>query len=258
MECSLHDAEVCGEVSMFESVKLETDRGGIRYAASLLVSLVVHAVILCALVLVPLVFFNVLQAQELLTFLIEPPQPPPEPPAIKPPAPIAAAAQRPISNVQYGAPRVIPDGIPVADDTDPGPVIPNFALLQIPNIDGPGQASAKSFVGLVPELPKLPEPPKPQQRTPIRVASLEQSKLIYKVNPAYPPLAVKAHVQGTVILEAVIDEEGGVSTLKVLSGHPLLLDAAIQAVKQWKYSPTIMNGEPVSVIATVTVVFRMN
>jgi len=78
------------------------------------------------------------------------------------------------------------------------------------------------------------------------------------VNPAYPPLAAKAHVQGSVILEAVVDEEGSVSTLKVLSGHPLLVEAALQAVRQWKYSPTVLNGEPVSVIATVTVIFRMN
>jgi protein TonB len=55
-----------------------------------------------------------------------------------------------------------------------------------------------------------------------------------------------------------VDEEGSVSTLKVLSGHPLLVDAALQAVKQWRYSPTVMNGEPVPVIATVTVIFRLN
>jgi protein TonB len=78
------------------------------------------------------------------------------------------------------------------------------------------------------------------------------------VNPVYPVIAVKARIMGTVILEAVLDEEGGISTVKVLSGHPFLADAAVQAVKQWKYSPTILNGEPVPVIATITVVFRLD
>jgi protein TonB len=146
-------------------------------------------------------------------------------------------------------------------DADSGMVDPNIALLQIPTIESGGQGGiGKSFIGLIPELPKLQQPKKPvsQAPTPVRVGILEPSKLIYKVSPVYPALASRAHVQGTVVLEAVVDEEGSVSTLKVLSGHPLLVDAALQAVKQWRYSPTVMNGEPVPVIATVTVIFRLN
>ena len=245
---------------MFESVRQETEEGGMKYFASLMVSLGVHAVIICALVVVPLVFFNALQAQELLIFLFEPPQPPPAPPAPTPPV-AAAAARHSGVTVQYGAPPTeIPTGIPSADDSSPVAFDPTLALLQIPGVEGSGQTSGigKGIVGLTTELPKLEAPEKPKPRPPIRVATLEQSKLIYKVNPVYPPLAVKAHVQGNVILEAIVDEEGSVSTLKVLSGHPLLVDAALQAVRQWKYSPTVLNGEPVSIIATVTVVFRMN
>jgi len=231
-----------------------------KYFASLMVSLCVHAVIICALVVVPLVFFNALQAQELLTFLIEPPQPPPAPPAPTPP--VAAAARHSGVTAPFEPPKGIPTGIPPADDSVPIVTDPSLALLQIPGLEGLGQTNGigKSFVGLIPD-PQIPQEPKrPTARTlvPIRVGVLEPSKLIYKVNPVYPPLAVKAHVQGTVILEAVVDEEGSVSTLKILNGHPLLVEAALQAVRQWKYSPTVLNGEPVAVIATVTVVFRLN
>jgi periplasmic protein TonB len=246
---------------MFESVRQETEQDGMRYAASLFVSLGVHALLICALVVVPLVFFNVLQAQELLTFLIEPPQPPPEPPAPRPPVQ-ASAARQPGELIRYGDPVGIPKGIPPVNDADSGVVDPGIALLQIPGLEGSGLNGGigKSFAGMISEPPRLEEPKKPTTKpaTPIRVGVLEQSKLIYKMNPIYPVLAVKAHVQGSVILEAVVNEEGDVSTLKVLSGHILLVDAAMQAVKQWRYSPTILNGEPVPVIATVTVVFRLN
>jgi protein TonB len=106
---------------------------------------------------------------------------------------------------------------------------------------------------------EVPNPPPPRPpHTPIRIAAIEPSKLIVKVNPAYPELARRARVSGTVVLEALIDEEGNVSSAKVLSGHSLLVDAAVEAVKHWKYSPTVLNGEPVPILATVTVVFRLN
>lgn len=245
---------------MFESVKQETGEGGMKYAASLLISLGVHALLICALILVPLVFFNVLQTHELLTFLIEPPQPPPAPPVPTPPARASSAVRQGTVVTDYGAPREIPQGIPVPDDADLTMVSPVLALPQIPTGSfGQGGSIGGSISTLIPEAVKLPAPPPPPpSRQPIRIAALEPSKLIFKVNPVYPVLAVKAHVQGNVILEAVVDEEGNVSKLKVLSGHPLLVDAAVQAVMQWKYSPTVLSGEPVSVIATVTVIFRLN
>ena len=89
------------------------------------------------------------------------------------------------------------------------------------------------------------------------VSELQESKLVLRVNPVYPELAIRARVSGTVVLAAIIDEEGNVTNLKVLSGHPFLTKAAVEAVSQWKYRPTILNGEPVSVSAGVTVVFRI-
>jgi protein TonB len=86
---------------------------------------------------------------------------------------------------------------------------------------------------------------------------VQESKLLLKVVPVYPALAIVARAAGSVILEAEIDEEGNVANVKIVSGHPLLVNAAAQAVKRWKYSPTLLNGEPQSVLATVTVVFRL-
>jgi periplasmic protein TonB len=78
---------------------------------------------------------------------------------------------------------------------------------------------------------------------------------IVKVQPVYPPLAKQARIQGVVILEAIIGRDGAVTEVKVISGHPLLQQAAIDAVSQWKYKPTLLNGEPVEVVTTVTVNF---
>jgi TonB family protein len=97
------------------------------------------------------------------------------------------------------------------------------------------------------------------QGQPIRVGSnIQESKLVHKVAPEYPKLAMRARVQGKVILVVTVDEEGNVSDVQTVSGHPLLNDAAVIAVRQWKYSPTYLNGEAVPVIATVTVIFRLD
>ena len=87
--------------------------------------------------------------------------------------------------------------------------------------------------------------------------NVQESKLIRRVAPVYPELAKRARVQGKVVLVVTVDEEGNVSDIRVSTGHPLLNEAAISAVKQWKYSPTLLNGEPVPVIATVTVIFNL-
>ena len=111
---------------------------------------------------------------------------------------------------------------------------------------------------LIAPPPPPPPPPRPVKREPIRVGgNVQESKLIKKIEPVYPELAKRARVQGVVILQVTVDEEGSVSEIRVLRGHPLLDDEAVRAVKQWKYSPTLLNGEPVPVIATVTVIFNL-
>jgi protein TonB len=85
--------------------------------------------------------------------------------------------------------------------------------------------------------------------------NVQSANLLTQVKPAYPPLAKQARIQGVVVLEAEISKEGSIDNLKVITGHPLLIQAAIDAVKQWRYKPTLLNGEPVAVVTTITVNF---
>jgi protein TonB len=106
--------------------------------------------------------------------------------------------------------------------------------------------------------PAPPPQPRPVQKI-VRVGSnLKAPRLTYSVDPTYPPLAREAHISGTVVVEAVIDERGNVVQARVVSGHPLLIDAALKAVVQWKYEPTSLNGQPVSVELQVQVQFSLN
>ena len=81
--------------------------------------------------------------------------------------------------------------------------------------------------------------------------------LIYQVKPVYPQIAKLTRTQGVVVLEAVISKDGTIDSLRVISGHQLLTQAALDAVRQWKYRPTMLNSEPVEVITTVTVTFTL-
>lgn len=99
-----------------------------------------------------------------------------------------------------------------------------------------------------------------QSSTPRRVRvsqSVEEGLILNKVKPVYPPLARQAHIQGTVILKVLINKSGDVENMQLFSGHPMLAPAALDAVKQWKYKPYLLNGEPVEVETRVSVNFRL-
>ena len=109
--------------------------------------------------------------------------------------------------------------------------------------------------GVVGGLPSdAPPPPAKVVRIGGQIA---QPKLIRQVKPVYPDLAVQSRVSALVILEAEVDTRGYVKTVKVLRGHPLFDDAAMEAVKQWRYQPLLLNGEPTGFILTVTVNFNL-
>jgi len=95
-----------------------------------------------------------------------------------------------------------------------------------------------------------------EKRAPIHVTStLQAAKLTHRVDPDYPQLAKQARISGVVVLQVTIDEHGNVATIRVVRGHALLDDAAVTGVRQWRYSPTYLNGQAVPVTATVTVQF---
>jgi protein TonB len=91
----------------------------------------------------------------------------------------------------------------------------------------------------------------------IHVSQMEPAKLLYKVVPVYPHIAVTTRTEGTVYLLGVIGTDGAIQSLRVLKGHPLLVGAALDAVRQWRYKPTILNGRAVEVEAPITVTFTL-
>lgn len=247
---------------MFEFVE-DTSRLSLgKRLLTLFISIAAHIVALVVIVVLPLVFFNVLPESELLTFLIAPPPPPPPPP---PPAPTrSAVAQKVVVDpAKFIAPTELPKEIPPPIDEPPVVGLATVAQgvpLGVPGgIPGgvPGGVPG-SVLGVVSPPPTPPPPPRPVKRTPQRVGgNVQAAKLIHRVEPVYPELAKRARISGGVFLEVTVDEEGNVSEVKILRGHPLLNDEVVRAVKQWKYSPTLLNGEPVPVVATVTVIFNL-
>jgi protein TonB len=134
-------------------------------------------------------------------------------------------------------------------------------------IDGPSGQSA----GLLGDAARLPPPPpEPIRRTQEKTiptaatrqihvsAGVQAAKLITQVKPLYPALARQARVEGTVRLTAIIGRDGTIGNLQVISGHPLLTPAALEAVKQWRYQPTRLNDEPVEVITRIDVNFTLS
>jgi protein TonB len=249
---------------MFESVKQDRRLSAMMYLTSLLASVAVHAAILCIMVAMPLVFCHTLYPVNPMTWLTDPPSLPIQPPA-PPPSPSKKAgsrahtvAMKPVISV----PSKIPVGVPDPSDL-PVPVIPDIfgteAGIPGDGISIRGRVDRDLITDLLRKsVPELPHPRLPRKPDPVRVGGdIQSSKLIFRVDPVYPDLAQRVHVSGVVVLAAIIDEEGNVSNLRILSGHPLLTGAAVEAVSRWKYSPTILNGEPVPVSAIVTVVFRL-
>ncbi|MFZ1008526.1 MAG: energy transducer TonB [Candidatus Sulfotelmatobacter sp.] len=151
-------------------------------------------------------------------------------------------------------PASIPHDLsPASDD---GPPSIGWSTPSTPGGPGPGGP-----VGVLNSpgtgVPVLPVPPKPAAVAPIRVSSISEGNLTRKVQPAYPPLARSARIQGMVVLQAVISREGTIKDLKVLTGHPMLVGAAVDAVRQWRYRPYVLNHEPVEVETQITVDFSL-
>jgi protein TonB len=105
--------------------------------------------------------------------------------------------------------------------------------------------------------PVLPAAPPPTVTYPIRLSHISEGDIIHKIQPVYPALARSAHIQGTVLLQAAISKLGTIERLRVISGHPMLAGAAIDAVSQWRYRPYVLNNEPVEVETQITVNFSL-
>ena len=130
----------------------------------------------------------------------------------------------------------------------------------------PGGAGGGVLGGILGGIPAAAPPPPPVKEVPkpvtpsrIRVGgNVQSARIVRQPKPAYPPLAKQARIQGTVRFEAVIAKDGTIQQLRMVSGHPLLIPAATEAVKQWVYQPTQLNGEPVEVATTIDVNFTLS
>ncbi len=255
------------EESLTESSRHPHGRKGVR---TLLLSALVHGTTLALLLLLPLIYYQGLTSQQLLTYLaaeplqiVAPPPAPPAPPAAPPASRPQNQGTRVIHTTAFEAPTEIPRGIPDPPDQAPDS---NYLWSQYDQSPGgpvgfhggiPAFAPGALQPGVVSIAPPPPPPPT-GKREPIRVSELQNSKLIRRVEPVYPPLAIKVHLEGVVLLQATIDELGVVTDVKVLRGKALLTQAAVDAVRQWRYSPTILNGEPMPVVTTITVNFKLS
>ena len=216
--------------------------------------------------LIPLIYTEQLSNVMMRGSFFAPPLPPPAPP---PPVQVVARTQpravRPapsfVDFLKTLAPKSIATMAPDAFDATPVPICTN--CVQGSSNHGPGDGFiGDRFAKVTPPPPppapdKKPEPVK--ATTPLRVGGdVQNAKMVRRILPVYPPLAKQARVSGTVRLQGVITKEGTIQQLQVISGHPLLVQAAIEAVKQWVYRPTLLNGDPVEVIAPIEVNFTLS
>jgi protein TonB len=213
--------------------------------------------------LLPLYFTQELPKSQLLTFLVAPPPPPPPPPAAEQVARITKQIQTDVlSGGQLRTPTRIPQKVQMIKEEDaPLPMAGAGGVVggvpggipggQLGGVIG-GIVSSASNVAIVPKL----QPVVPQR---VRVSQgVTTGMLIHKTQPSYPILARSARIQGTVVLKAIIDKDGNIQDLQLVSGHPLLVPAAIAAVKEWHYKPFLLNGTPTEVETTVDVNFILS
>jgi periplasmic protein TonB len=214
----------------------------------MIVSAIVQCVIVGVLILIPLIYTQALPKAFLTTLLVAPPPPPPPPPPVE-----ALVKVKPIVHLIQGnklmAPRAIPTNVTIIKEEAPPP-----ELTAQQGVFG-GIAGQGVMIGAAVALP-----PPPKATAPVRIkqgGNVTAASIITQTRPVYPALARQARIQGNVVLHAIIDKDGNVAQLEVVSGHPLLVQAALDAVKQWRYKPTLLNGDPVEVDTTITVTFTM-
>lgn len=246
------------EDSLFES----QGRKKTRRPVVVVVSVAAHVVTILALVLIPLLQIQALPVPKVdLSMWL---------PHVQTPKPIEVFSVHP--RVQrstaappsaFVAPPLIPEKIAVVVD-EPPRLPAGFVPVSGDGVRGSSLIDLISNHGTIeppPAPPVAPTPPPPpvvmKPELLRRGGDVQAANLIYQVKPVYPPLARQARVQGAVVVEAIINKDGAIESLRVISGNPLLNQAAVDAVKQWRYRPTLLNGDPVPVLTTVTVTFTL-
>ena len=242
---------------MFEQATLSSANAG-RRAWTTGLGFAGEAAFVAFIALAPMIWPAAMPKPQALLMLLTPPAP------VPPPADVVVkprATHAPITPMRFTLPTRIPTSVLMAVDEPPAVV---------GGVPGPGPASGEPgglLTGILNAQPAIPTRPlavKPPDAGPeataprrVRTSSIELARVIHRVEPVYPQMARMIHVQGTVELTGVIGTDGHIRELKALSGNPLLVKAAIDAVSQWIYAPPILNGERVEVIAPIEVRFTL-
>ena len=223
-------------------------------------------------VILPLIYTEVLPSTTLQSFLVAPPPPPPPPPppAAAAPIKVVKVIPRQFDAGKLMAPKSVPKDIATIKEEELPPPS-SGAVGVVGGVSGgvAGGAVGGVLGGILGAVPTATPPP-PPPATPVAVKKVEtlqrlkvggnvqSAKIIKKPSPIYPQLAKSARVSGVVHLAAIIDKDGTIRELHSLGGPALLIQAAMDAVKQWVYQPTMLNGEPVQVETTIDVNFTLN
>jgi protein TonB len=233
---------------------------------TVIVSFGLQILLVGVMILIPLIYTDTLPKATLTSFLVAPPPPPPPPPppAAVPEVKVVKVAPRQFDAGRLLAPKTIPKEIAMIKEEELPP--PSASAGVVGGVPGgvPGGAAGGIIGGIIGSVPTAAPPPPPVKEKPptpqrIRVGgNVQAANLIRKVTPQYPPLAKQARVQGTVKFQAIIGKDGTIQNLQLLSGHPLLVPSATDAVKQWLYRPTLLNGEPVEVVTQIDVNFTLS
>ena len=224
-----------------------------------------HLVVIIALVLSTVLATDVLpMPREVITFVsVAPPPPPPPAPAVT--EPIAPAKPSVVRKAAVLRPAPVIARVPIAAPVEaPSTIAPETGLeggeFVSAGIDAGFEHGIPGGIvgGIVGGFDSPPPPPPPARVEPVRVGgAVSAPRLVHRVEPEYPPIAVSALIEGMVILEATVDESGAVKDARVLRSHGVLDEAAVHAVEQWRYEPLMLNGLATPFVLTVTVSFSL-
>jgi protein TonB len=226
-------------------------------------SFILNCLAILLMLAVPLMFTEELPKAQLFTFLVAPPPPPPPPPPAAAEVHVVKQIQTDLLNTgELRTPTKIPQKVQmIKEDEAPPPMNASGGVVGgVPGGIPGGQLGGVigSVISSTNSLSAVPKfiPAAPQR---IRISGgVTKGLLIHREEPTYPPLARAARVQGDVVLSAIIDTNGQITNLQLVSGHPMLVPAAIAAVRQWRYKPYLLNGQPVEVETTITVIFTLS
>ncbi len=232
-----------------------------RRTFDFILSVSLHGLFLATLLLIPLYFTEALDLKQFTkTLLVAPPPPPPPPPPAAPVVTRIASAPRRVFTVggRLLAPTVIPQQVAMIKEEALPPDVGAGVVGGVPG-GVPGGQLGGVIGGIISGASRAYIPAAPGPRAPLRIGGrVKAPRVLSMPAPVYPVLARQAKVEGEVLIDAVIDTAGNVVEMRAVSGHPLLIPAAMEALRQWKYEPTYLNEQPVPVQLVVTIRFQLN